>query len=360
MKTKRITWESLATLMLIATAVGIFTNARTSDSIIRAQEIRVGDFRISGPYAHKNLTIFLIQGRERWTGRTPLTLQEALNQNKVIVHETGAVQELSVENVSTEHEVYIQSGDIVKGGKQDRLLVTDLVIPPRSGKTPIAAFCVEPGRWSRRGKEAAEWFASSDEQLPSKDLKLAARAKGDQHEVWAAVGTARERMAQAAGVAGGVGSGVAPPSVAGVASSSLPMMLEVSKVRESAEDYTKALARIVDNSPEVLGYAFAINGKFNSADMFSSRALFNKMWPKLLKASAIEAMSDYRKDAKSEPIGSEAVKRFLQEAEAGAVSERTVTNRIRLLKKETKQTLLFETWDRDRKDFWIHRSYLAK
>ena len=37
-------------------------------------------------------------------------------------------------------DVYIQSGDIVKGGRQDRTIAMDFVVPPKSGVIPISAF----------------------------------------------------------------------------------------------------------------------------------------------------------------------------------------------------------------------------
>src|SRR5262245_33725013 len=92
--------------------------------------------RLSGPYTHENLSIYLIHGSNR-TNRSFLTLQEALEQHKLVVYETKDVNELAVENVSTE-EVYIQSGEIVKGGQQDRTLTDDLIIPAHSGRMPIA------------------------------------------------------------------------------------------------------------------------------------------------------------------------------------------------------------------------------
>jgi hypothetical protein len=349
------TATNLAAALLLIIATCLASGAETADG-----------FRLSGPYSHKNLTIFLVHGKDRWTGPAPLTLQEALAQKKAVVHETGVVQELSVENLSGEQEVYIQSGDIVKGGKQDRLLVTDLVLPPKSGKVPIAAFCVEPGRWSRRGKEAAEWFASSNEQLPSKDLKMAARVKGDQQAVWNAAAVVRQRVSKDAavgsGTGGGIGRGVGAASgmTVTVTASSLPLALETSQVRESAEDYTKALASVVASDGDVLGFAFAVNGQLSAAEVFASRDLFRRMWPKLLKASAIEAMSEYRKDLNVEPVAQEGARRFLDEAASGAVSKRELTGRISLVKKETDKSCLFETWDKERKESWVHRSYLAK
>ena len=75
---------------------------------------------LSGPFIHQNLAVYLIHGRDVHPGTKFLTLQEALAAKQVIVHETGAVNELQLENVSSEFEVFIQAGDIVKGGRPRR------------------------------------------------------------------------------------------------------------------------------------------------------------------------------------------------------------------------------------------------
>src|SRR5205807_6107892 len=75
-------------------------------------------YRISGPVVHDNLAIYFVHGASA-PGPVPLTLQEALGAGSVQVYETGNVNELEVENLGNS-EVFVQSGDIVKGGKQDR------------------------------------------------------------------------------------------------------------------------------------------------------------------------------------------------------------------------------------------------
>src|SRR5256885_13068962 len=80
---------------------------------VAAQTQQTGDYRISGPYAHENLSVFLIHGPNR-SSRKMLTFEEAMDQHKVIVYETRNVNELAIENVSNE-DVFIESGDIVKG-----------------------------------------------------------------------------------------------------------------------------------------------------------------------------------------------------------------------------------------------------
>src|SRR3954462_4795702 len=130
---------------------------------------------VLGPFTHENLTVFLIRGRDQSDGQKYLTLAEALDQKKVVVHETGNVNELSIENVSDE-PVYIQAGEIVKGGRQDRTLGTDMILTKAMGNIPIASFCVEHGRWTGRGGEAAGYFAKSDAMVAGKQMKLAANA----------------------------------------------------------------------------------------------------------------------------------------------------------------------------------------
>src|SRR5204863_7082054 len=98
-----------------------------------------------------------------------------LAKRAVEVRETGNVNQLEIENSGSE-PVFIQAGDIVKGGQQDRTLMVSLLLPPKSGRIPIASFCVEQGRWSARGKEDVKTFASSASSIPSREMKLAMKA----------------------------------------------------------------------------------------------------------------------------------------------------------------------------------------
>ena len=81
-------------------------------------------YRLPGPYTHRILSIYLIHRDGRNAGPAPttpvpMTLREALEQGTVKILETGNVRQLVVRNVGG-REVFIQAGDIVKGGKQDR------------------------------------------------------------------------------------------------------------------------------------------------------------------------------------------------------------------------------------------------
>src|SRR5436190_9205557 len=168
MKIQHITRVFAAVLMVVAGVAAI--GAQTSG------------YRISTPYTYKNLSIFLIHGKDESNKGNVLTLQEAMERKLFVVYETSEVNELEVENLSKDLDVFIQSGDIVKGGKQDRILAVSIIIPARSGRVSIQSFCVESGRWTKRGNEESTKFNSSNDRIVTKELKIAAngaRSQGD-------------------------------------------------------------------------------------------------------------------------------------------------------------------------------------
>ena len=148
--------------------------AASSLALLTLYPARADDYRVSGPVIHDNLAIYLVHGKSA-AGPVPLTLDEALAKRTVKVHETGHVNELQIENLGND-EVFVQSGDIVKGGQQDRVLTVSLLLPPKSGRIPIASFCVEQGRWTARGKEDVKTFATASTAIPSREAKIAMKA----------------------------------------------------------------------------------------------------------------------------------------------------------------------------------------
>jgi len=140
----------------------------------------------------------------------------------------------------------------------------------------------------------------------------------------------------------------------------LQLTLENKLVKESTNDYVKSLSSIINGKRDVIGFVFAINGQINSADVYSSNALFAKLWPKMLDASAIEAVAELKADEKFQPVEVDAVKGFLRESQAGKAETKRVTARTSVVKSETEKNLFFETQDRSRSKTWLHRNYLAK
>lgn len=318
--------------------------------VLRDVSARSGDVnRITGPHTYKNLSVFLIRGANRIEGANFITLQEAMDRKAVVVHETGDVNRLMVTNNSNS-SIFIMSGDIVKGGKQDRVIQYNYIVPPKTEKMPVNSFCVESGRWEKREGENLHAFSSSRERIASKELKMSVKKEKSQSGVWQSVSRIQDRLGENVG-----------GDVKGSSETSLQLTLEHEKLKKAREEYSRALAGVIRNHDDVVGYAFAINGKINSAEIFASNALFAKLWEKLINASIVEAISDYREGATYEKVDADDIRRFLQEAEKGnTVSDLDVSERTRVLEKETPGNLLYETRDSDSSDQWINRSYMAK
>lgn len=315
-------------------------------------------YRVSAPSVHDNLAVYFIHGA-RSTASVPLTLQEAMTRDAVRVYETDNVNELAIENVGGE-EVFVQAGDIVKGGKQDRALTASLILPPHSGRVSIASFCVEQGRWSARGMEDVRKFSSSEASVPSRQTRIAmlapmppagTAAAGDtgsrQREVWKGVSEAQQKLSSKVGVV------VASPA----SRSSLQLALENERLKERQAAYLVPLEAAGRKASDIIGVAFAINGKLSGAELYPSNGLFRKMLPKLLRASVTEAIAE-KSDNVGAPPREDQVTAFLAAAEGGKLATKPLTAAVRLETRDADGVLYFASARANGE--WIHRSYLAK
>ena len=306
-------------------------------------------YKVSAPYTYKNLSIFLIHGKDENKNGNILTLQEALDRKLFVVYETSDVNELQVENLSKEFDVFIQSGDIVKGGKQDRVLAVSIIIPARSGRVSIQAFCVESGRWTKRGEEDSGKFTSSNDRIVTKELKMAANGARSQSEVWNEVSKAQASLSK--NVGGKVNSEKSE--------SSLQLALEDRRVVANIDEYIKRLEGVTAGQTDVVGYAFAVNGQINSADIYVSNALFKKLWSKMLKAAATEAVTQANGVRLADPVKAGDVKGFLDDADKARAKEQSVGSGASLVTREDKDNVMYEARDEKTKAV-VHKSYVKK
>jgi hypothetical protein len=314
--------------------------------------------QLTGPVSHDNLAIYFVHGASK-AGPVPLTLAEAMAQRVVQVRETGNVNSLEIENIG-DREVFVQAGDIVKGGQQDRTLTVSLLLPPKSGRIPIASFCVEHGRWSARAGEDVRMFSTSAVTVSSREMKLAMQAPAPatsgsgavdtnarQQKVWDGVRREQQKLSAA------TGTNIAAPASA----TSLQLALENKKLAETKNAYVAALKTAGEQDDDIVGYVFVVNGKINSAEIYASNGLFRKMWPKMLDAGATEALGQ-RQDSKDATPSIDAVQAFLAGVDDGQVSEQPLDFGMRRVTRETAQAVMFET--APAAPGWVHRGYLAK
>ena len=307
---------------------------------------------VAGPFTHENLSIFLLLGDDVFDGSRFLPLGEALEQKLVTVHETGQVGQLEVENLSEQFDLYIQAGDVVKGGQQDRTLGVDFVLPAKSGRVPVPSFCVEMGRWHRRAQEAAGSFASSQSSLSSKSLRMAAKLSRSQGEVWQGVAMMQECLS--ASLHADVADELSPTS--------FQLSVENQDVQKRKDAFRAALAKAIDDTPGAVGYAFVINGEINTADTYGSGVLFRKLWDKLLDAAVLEAIAESPRQpaAAANAVTADSIREWFAAAEKSEVTDqREVPPRVRMDTRRSEKSVLFETYDHGLNETVLHRNLIA-
>ncbi len=333
---------------------------------------------ISNPTVHDNIAVYFVHGQSAY-GPVPATLQEALARGDVEVVETGNVRELEIENKG-DQPVFVQFGDLVKGGKQDRVLTVSLVLPPKSGRVPIGSYCVEQGRWSARGVEDVKKFSMSDSMMPSREAKIAMakpaqpvpealmtdrppnranridnqrivqerQASSDgQSEIWRNVGVMQSALA----------GHLAAPVSSEKSRTSLQLALENDKLKEAMDGYVAALEPAGLKGNDIVGVVIAVNGRISSADVYPSNGLFRKMWPKLVRAGVTEAIANKSAKADAAPASAD-VDIFLADAEKGKQSELALGSHAKLETRDADKALRMEA--RSASGAFVHRNYLAK
>jgi ARG/rhodanese/phosphatase superfamily protein len=367
--------RSCAITVLCASAIlGATWRADDFTSTLRATdhpaqtllESLAAGFTLEGPFIHENLAVYVVRGSTR-DARAYITLDDGLTARTVAVREKGAragqdqaeVNTLEIENRSDKW-LFLQAGDIVKGGKQDRTIMTDLLLAPRSAPQPIEAFCVERGRWSTTRDGLA--FTNNPGIVAGAPLKRAIQSEKNQSRVWEEVAKAEGRavkVAQAAGhsfaAAGGLSSTGTYNAIA-----------QNTTLSGSRDAYVAALLPHLKKHENAIGLAVAINGKVTSADVYRSAALFQRLSGKLLESVALEAL--LARDA-TQPVtapGKQQLAAFLANPAAALPATETVGESMQRSTRETEGAVMYEYGHVDqpasakRGIVVVHQSYLKK
>ena len=289
-------------------------------------------WRLGEPVRYENLTVFPVLSKSSADTGEFETLDEGLASGDVLVTEHGASDYLRrsrdgdarpIPQASGGAEVnrlvlinrgkkpvILLAGEIVSGGKQDRIVGKDRIVPAGGAPLPLDVFCVEQGRWTGG---SAKFAAANTMVHPSVREKAAIDA--DQTKVWAAVrsgtvSTGRNVTATAAGgsatATGGAHASPAPRisagSVSGVIANSAPSQSyrqiyqspqigrDVDTFADEMERrFAKSTAELKDES--VIGVVVAYGGEVAWSDVFASQELFRAYWPKLLRSYIVEALA---------------------------------------------------------------------
>jgi hypothetical protein len=212
-------------------------------------------------------------------GRRSPSVQEQQRQGQQVqVAQQGAqVDTLWITNRSGK-KLILLAGELVVGGKQDRIVQKDLIVPPTGKPFDLSVFCVEHGRWSggtdRFGladNSLVKSGGGSGGGLADPTVRGAAQAERKQELVWAKV---EEKNSQA---------GVRPDS------GTYQGTLMSDKAQRDAKPYVDAIAPKMPKN--AVGAIIAIHGRIVWADAFGNSELFAKYWPKLLQSYIVDAVT---------------------------------------------------------------------
>jgi hypothetical protein len=303
-------------------------------------------------YSYKNLQIFLLSSNDKQINKDYVVLSKAMEKGYVVIKETGNVQELTVKNNSDKY-IIINSGDIVKGGKQDRTVQYDIIVPPHSKEIPVASFCVESGRWQKRGDEAVNSFASNSKIVSSKSLRLAVIHDKEQGKVWSNVAEQQQKINTNVSEIKGKEVDVKHKASA----SSLQLTLENEDLDDLIRAYKKEFANIIDKNTESVGFAYAINGKLYGIDIYNNRKLFENLWNKHLEAIITEAISEYDKTKEGKLLPLNAVTDLIRSINVKAENAKKINSETIFIMAKKNNKFLFETQDNENGK-WLHRNYI--
>jgi len=320
-KHKLVVLTTTALSMVVFTAVALLYPPTPAEAGLPP----ASHYQVLSPITHGNLTIFPVVASTTHDTNQFLTLDEGLRSGEVEVTEHGGIRPM-VRRPNSYHPTHdggaevnklylinnskrpllLLAGEIVTGGKQDRIVGKDRIVPAET-EADLDVFCVEPGRWT----ETTASFGSADGFMVAPSVRNQAMAKKDQGAVWDEVNKTKERAYTMA----------APASTAQAeigATSSYARVMD----NEEVKKHVDAVAAPIQHSYEseirelrnrsAVGVVVAVNGRIIWADLFASTSLLEKYWPKLVRSYASEAINN---GGSGEPVSVKVAQEYLDQLE---------------------------------------------
>lgn len=250
------------------------------------------------PFIYKNLAIYPLLAGEQFSQETKgtadyTTLEEALKTRKVIITETGAtgqsgdeVNRLYIENISND-TIFIMAGEVVKGGKQDRVIGDDMILYPKSGRINLDVYCVEHNRWSYKSDHNFGNYYS----VSSNSVRKKAVVDKDQSGVWNEVDKVTEKQN------------------AKTSTATYTAISQSDSYKQQLEEYMNYFTSSLNKLPNCIGFVGVSGDKIIGCDIFAGTELFRKQMKNLLNSYITEAITH---GSEARPIET-SVKKYLDE-----------------------------------------------
>jgi hypothetical protein len=261
------------------------------------------------------------------------------------------VNELVIENKG-QKPILVLAGTLLKGGHQDRQVGQDFIVP--AGKTvPVAAFCVEHGRWTgQREGQATGGVFEAKKALATKSVRSSAQYEANQQKVWDKVAMENAK------------AGKAPRT--GTFMATLEEDDAAAKARRERLKATIAGAffSLARQSNAPVGLAYAVDGKVREVRVFSHPAIFQRLQDTLVTTVALEGdLAQREAKAAGRPAGPPAsaqqvVDLIRQSAEATEEAQRTKAGNVVKMRK-AKAAWAAETYVDEKAARPVTRTYSA-
>lgn len=291
-------------------------------------------FKVLAPIQSGNLTVFPVVAAQSHSTGEFLTLDEGLRSGEVEVTESGMIRGLQrrprpqvtpgiwpprgdgaqvnrlVLVNNSKRPLLLLAGEIVTGGKQDRVIGKDRIVPAESDPIDLGVFCVEPGRWVA----TSEKFSGMGAGMAAPKVRAGAMSAKNQQKVWDEVRSSQSEMVSVLG-----DSPAAAPAAAEVErTTSYARVMQNSEVKRRVDSVAEPIQRGYESvirqlrDRNAVGVVVAVNGEIIWADVFASTQLLEKYWPKLVHSYAAEAVVTR---AASKKASIEAAQEFLNQLE---------------------------------------------
>jgi len=272
-----------------------------------------GEWRLLDPVTYENISVFPVVSSYSQDTSSFLTLEEGLATGEVAVREQGsetmvrgrdgspvyipqpssraAVNQLVLINRSR-RPLLLLAGELVSGGKQDRVIGKDRIVPAGGPPLPLDVFCVEHGRWTG----STQFAAANTIVHPS--VRESAAVDQLQGKVWDSVRNGTNLAAPSAAPP----AKIAQPNIQGAIAGNgrteaYEKIYESRAVGVSIDDFVDEVERRFASATSglkgerVVGVVVAYGSDVAWSDIFASGDLFDHYWRKLLRSYAVEAMT---------------------------------------------------------------------
>ncbi len=291
------------------------------------------------PLVYQNITLVPVTTSNPGPFPSYTLLEEGLGNKTLRVRElagsdqSASVNEVEIKNTGKE-PVFLLSGEMILGGKQDRILQSDAIIPSHGTWTRVPVFCVEHGRWNGQRMEFASGGALAHGRLAEAALT------GDQSKVW-------EEVARKNGVEGTENE-----------TGTYRRTVQDGRLRERIARHRAVIKGMLPRG-RLAGFVFAVNGEVRVADLFGNPVLLDELADKLISAYVLEALEE-RTDAAAPPLSTTAAAQFVSSGKRAATKREVTVGASANTVKENDEVIANESKDMGNGGLGTRSTYVAK